>query len=142
MVAGRALSSPGKGGASFSAHAPHCCGSRTPRLSSIPRVQGSVVVAHQALVAPHLVGSSRTRDRTLVSCIGRPILNYWTARKVHLHHFYYSLSLETEHKECNVNLCLMAQANFKVNTSLSCDIVVSFGASAMEWSLQSLNEKA
>ena len=93
-------------------------------------------------VAPHLVGSSRTRDRTLVSCIGRLILNYWTARKVHLHHFYYSLSLETEHKECNVNLCLMAQANFKVNTSLSCDIVVSFGASAMEWSLQSLNEKA
>ena len=97
-------------------------------------------MAHQALVALHLVGSSRTRGRTLVSCIGRPILNYWTTRKVY--HFYYSLSLETEHKECNVNLCLMAQASFKVNTSLSCDTVVSFGASEMEWSLQSLNEKA
>ena len=36
----------------------------------------------------------------------------------------------------------MAQASFKVNTSLSCDIVVSFGASEMEWSSQSLNEKA
>ena len=36
-----ALSSPGKAGASppFSVRASRCCGSRTPRLHSIPRVQ-------------------------------------------------------------------------------------------------------
>ena len=33
------------------------------------------------LVAPWHVGSSWTRDWTLVPCIGRRILNYWTTRK-------------------------------------------------------------
>ena len=31
------------------------------------------------LVAPHHVESSRTRDQTRVSCIGRQILNHWNA---------------------------------------------------------------
>ena len=30
------------------------------------------------LVAPWRVGSSQTRDRTHVPCIGRQILNHWT----------------------------------------------------------------
>ena len=34
------------------------------------------------LVAPRHVGSSRTRDRTHVPCIGRSILNHWTTREV------------------------------------------------------------
>ena len=33
------------------------------------------------LVAPQHVGSSRTRDRTRVFCIGRRILNHWTTRE-------------------------------------------------------------
>ena len=33
-------------------------------------------------VAPQYVGSSQTRDRTRVSCIGRQILNPWTTREV------------------------------------------------------------
>ena len=42
---------------------------------------GSVVVA-LGLVAPQQVGSSQTRDRTHVPCIGRQILNRWTTREV------------------------------------------------------------
>ena len=34
------------------------------------------------LVAPQLVESSWTRDRTHVPCIGRQILNHWTTREV------------------------------------------------------------
>ena len=34
------------------------------------------------LVALWHVGSSRTRDRTCVPCIGRQILNHWTTREV------------------------------------------------------------
>ena len=34
------------------------------------------------LAAPHHVGSSRTRDQTQVSCIGRQILNRWVTREV------------------------------------------------------------
>ena len=33
---------------------------------------------HMGLVAPWRVGSSQTRDRTHVPCIGRQILNHWT----------------------------------------------------------------
>ena len=35
---------------------------------------------HTGLAAPWRVGSSWTRDRTCVSCIGRWILNHWTTR--------------------------------------------------------------
>ena len=34
------------------------------------------------LVVPRHVGSSQTRDRTCVPCIGRRILNHWTTREV------------------------------------------------------------
>ena len=34
------------------------------------------------LAAPWHVGSSWTRDRTCVPCIGRQILNHWTIREV------------------------------------------------------------
>ena len=37
---------------------------------------------HMGLVAPRHVESSWTRDRTLVPCIGRWILNHWTTREV------------------------------------------------------------
>ena len=36
---------------------------------------------HVGLVAPWQVGSSWTRDRTLVPCIGKQILNHWTTRE-------------------------------------------------------------
>ena len=37
---------------------------------------------HSGLAPPRLVGSSQTRDRTRVPCIGRRILNQWTTREV------------------------------------------------------------
>ena len=39
------------------------------------------------LVAPRHVGSSRTRDRTRVPCIGRRILNHCATREARLVHF-------------------------------------------------------
>ena len=36
------------------------------------------------LVAPRHVGSSQTRDRTRVPCIGRWILNHWATREARL----------------------------------------------------------
>ena len=33
------------------------------------------------LIAPQHVGSSWTKDRTCVPCIGRRILNHWTTRE-------------------------------------------------------------
>ena len=46
------------------------------------RMQASVVTVH-GLTCPKHVESSRTRDRTHIPCIGRWILNHWTARVVH-----------------------------------------------------------
>ena len=37
---------------------------------------------HAGLVAPRYVGSSRTRERTCVPCIGRRILNHCTTKEV------------------------------------------------------------
>ena len=37
------------------------------------------------LVAPWHVGTSQTRDRTHVLCIGRRTFNHWTTREVHFH---------------------------------------------------------
>ena len=36
----------------------------------------------KGVVAPRHVGSSKTRDRTYVPCIGRQILNHWATREV------------------------------------------------------------
>ena len=44
--------------------------------------QTGLVVVALGLVAPQQVGSSQTRDRTHVPCIGRQILNRWTTREV------------------------------------------------------------
>ena len=44
-------------------------------------VQASVGMC-SGLVAPPHVGSSQTRDRTPVPCIGRRILNHWTTGEV------------------------------------------------------------
>ena len=44
-------------------------------------LSGSVVVAHRLVDLKH-VGFSWTRDSTRVPCIGRRILNHWTAREV------------------------------------------------------------
>ena len=43
--------------------------------------QASVVLRHAGLVAPWHVGSSRTRARTCVPCIGRRILNHCATRE-------------------------------------------------------------
>ena len=39
--------------------------------------------------APWHVGSSQTRDRTCVPCIGKQILNYWTIREALFFFFFY-----------------------------------------------------
>ena len=63
------------------------CGSRALqcRLSSC---------GARALVAPRHVGSSRTRDRTRVPCIGRWILNHCTTREVRHSNFKRLISLD------------------------------------------------
>ena len=43
------------------------------------------------------VGSSQTRDRTLVPCIGRQILKHWTTREVPSIPFLDSSDLSPEH---------------------------------------------
>ena len=48
---------------------------------------GSVVVT-QGLGAPQCMESSQIRDRTCVSCIGRPILYHWNTGEVLLVPFY------------------------------------------------------
>ena len=52
-------------------------GSRAHRLSSC----GSQYLWHTGLAALRHLGSSWTRDRTHVSCIGRQILYHWTTRE-------------------------------------------------------------
>ena len=58
---------------------------QAPRLQQLWHV-GSRTQAqqlwHKGLVAPRHVGSSRTRARTHVPCIGRQILNHCTTREV------------------------------------------------------------
>ena len=46
---------------------------------------------HTGLVAPWHVGSSRTRDRTCVRCIGRWTLNNCTTREVPSYVYFYDL---------------------------------------------------
>ena len=65
-----------------------CCGAQAlhAQLSvavahGLWSAQASVVVAC-GLVNPRHVGSSQTRGRTHVPCIGRRILNHWTTREV------------------------------------------------------------
>ena len=48
--------------------------------------QASVVVRHVGLVALRHVGSSRTRGRTRVPCIGRQILNHCATREALARH--------------------------------------------------------
>ena len=51
------------------------------------RRAGSVVVAH-GLVAPRHMGSSQTRARTHVPCIGRQFLNHCATREAPVHLFF------------------------------------------------------
>ena len=57
------------------------CGARTQKSC----FEGSWALAqflwHRGLVVPRHLGSSKTRDRTCVPCIGRLILNHWTTRE-------------------------------------------------------------
>ena len=63
----------------------HCGGFSCCRAQALGhRVSG---VAHSGLVASRHVGSSQTRDRTPVPCIGRQILNHWTTRETPLFGF-------------------------------------------------------
>ena len=52
------------------------------------RRAGSVVVAHGPIVAPRHVGSSQTRARTRVPCIGRQIPNHRATREAQYIIFY------------------------------------------------------
>ena len=61
------------------------------------------------LVAPWHVGSSQTRARTRVSCIGRRILNHCTTREVPPHSFLHQFSLNINSESLCLNtlpLCL------------------------------------
>ena len=62
-----------------------CCGARAvgSRASVVQHVAQRLWLMGTAHgCAPHHVGSSPTRDRTRVPCIGSWILNHWTTRKV------------------------------------------------------------
>ena len=56
------------------------------------------------LVAPCHMGSSQTRDRTHIACIGRLILNHWTTREVVVtildSSLWLSLSIQLVTKSC------------------------------------------
>ena len=77
-------SSCGEQGAacSRSARASHCNGSSYCGAQALG-CSDPVVVMYR-LSCPGHMGSSRTRDRTGVRCIGRWVLNQWTTRKVPL----------------------------------------------------------
>ena len=83
----RAFSSCGKGGATLhrSAQASHyrglsCCGAQVPDAQTQQ-------LWLTGLVAPWHVGSSQTRARTHVPCIGRQILNHCATREALGPHF-------------------------------------------------------
>ena len=68
-------------------------------------------LCHTGLVAPRDVGSSQTRDRTHVPCIGRWILNHCTTREVpmigHLNKYY----LEGRKNEVSISFIQPGQGN-------------------------------
>ena len=63
------------------------------------------------LVAPRHVGSSRTRARTRVPCIGRQILNHWATREVRwfLFSFLNVFYLSTVDLQCYVSFWCTAK---------------------------------
>ena len=113
FIDARAFSSCGKWGllSSCGAWASHCggfsgCGARFLGCVSFrncsswaqqlrlmaPRARAQQLWC-SGLAAPRHVGSSRSRDRTCVSWIGRQILSHWTTRQVQ---FFYSFKLESK----------------------------------------------
>ena len=67
-------------GSSLQCQASHCSGFSCCRARALG-AWASVVVAHGLSCSRH-VGSSGTRARTPVPCIGRWILNHWATREV------------------------------------------------------------
>ena len=84
---------------SWGAKASHCGGFSCCRAGTLGQADSVVVECmlsscsswapklrlnsyNTGLVAPRLVGFPWTRDRTLISCIGRWLLNHWTTREV------------------------------------------------------------
>ena len=63
-----------------------CCGAWAPGCVDF-RNCGSGALELTGLVALWHVGSSRTRNHTCVSCIGRQILYHWVLREVLCFHF-------------------------------------------------------
>ena len=61
------------------------CGTRAQQLWLMGSRAQAQQLWHTGLVAPQHVGSSRTRARTRVPCIGKRILNHCTTREVPLH---------------------------------------------------------
>ena len=62
---------------------------------------------HMGLAAPQHVGSSQTRARTRVSCIGRQIPNHCTTREVQLCIFYHNFFLHYLKSEIIKNIYLL-----------------------------------
>ena len=87
----RAFSSCGKGGHSSS----RCAGlslSRPLLLRSTGSRRAGSVILLTGSVAPRHVGSSQTRARTRVPCIGRQILNHCATREAQYSFSYFNIS--------------------------------------------------
>ena len=91
----RRFSSCGERGllASHGAPASHCtgfsCGAQAlGGQPSVVAVCGFSSCGAQVLLPCGMGGSSHTRDRTHVSCMGRQILNHWTIREISLTHIF------------------------------------------------------
>ena len=77
------------------------CGMLAQQLWLVGSRAEAQLLWRTGLVAPQLVGSSQTRARTRVPCIGRQILNHCATREVPKHNFLYAL----ENQKIHDSLC-------------------------------------
>ena len=93
-----------------------CCGAQAPNTQA----QSFLLMG---LVAPRHVGSSQTRARTRVPCIGRQILNHCTTREAPVHCFLRHHASAHSINYYSVNINLICTGNQKICvTSLYCNI--------------------
>ena len=76
--------------------------------------EASAVVAHGLSFSVWPVGSSRTRDQTLVPCVGRQILNHWITREV-----LTELSI-SEHLQYSSSMKVTLTAHLKLRDQKRC----------------------
>ena len=76
------------------------CGTQAQQLWLAGCRMQSQQLWHTGLVAPRHVGSSQTRDRTCVPCIGRRFLNHCATREVLVKHLAQHLLLSVHYYSC------------------------------------------